>query len=244
MVEPQPPQGQMTAEAFVFHLRPWRIAAALWAASFVVVGAGLFREWFISTYGTDTIAQDLRHLAFDAEYCLPAWYSSMLLLGSAALLALVTASSVRRGERFVLHWAALAVIFLGLSIDEATGIHEVLIKPLRNGLGLSGFFYFGWVLPGLAVVAAVGLAYVPFLFAQPRRTKYAFATAGLFYVGGALGMEMIGGKALTTYGVESLAYRAAFCLEETMEIVGATLFATALLGHLKRRFGGAFLLVA
>lgn len=244
MVELQLSQSQTAAEAFIFRLRPRTVAAFIWLASFAVIAAGLFREWFVSTYGMETMAKDLRHLAFNAEYCLPAWYTSMLLLGSAVLLALVTASGARKGERFLAHWAVLAVMFVGLSIDESTGIHEVLIKPLRDGLGLSGFLHFGWVLPGIAVVATVGLAYIPFLFAQPRRTKYVFAVAGLIYVGGALGMEMVGGKVLTTYGEESLAYQIVYCTEEIMEIVGATLFATALLGHLKRRFGGALLLVA
>jgi len=137
-----------------------------------------------------------------------------------------------------------ALMFLGLSVDEATGVHEVAIEPLRDGLGLSGFLYFGWVIPGMALVALVGLAYLPFLFAQPGRTRLVFFLAGLLYVGGALGMELVGGKMLTLYGEESLAYRVAFSTEETMEILGATLFVAGLLGHLKRRFGGAVLVIA
>lgn len=244
MVEFQGFSAELPAERLVLRLRPRRAAQLLWVASFAVIALGLFREWFVSSYGTQTVAQDLRHFAFNAEYCLPAWYTSMLLLLSAGLLIVVTVSGARRGERQIVHWAMLAVMFVGLSIDESTGVHEVLIEPLREGFDLSGPFYFGWVLPGMVVGTLIGLAYLPFLLGQPRRTRTVFVLAGLIYVGGALGMEMVGGEALTIYGENSLAYRIAYCTEEIMEIVGASLFATGLLGHLKRQFGGAIVLVA
>src|SRR5690606_3455097 len=128
--------------------------------------------------------------------------------------------------------------------DEATGVHEVAIEPLREGLGLSGVFHFAWVIPGMPLVALVGLAYLPFLLAQPGRTRLVFLVAGPLHAGGALGMELVGGKMLSLYGEGSLAYRIAFSTEETMEILGATLFTAGLLGHLKRRFGGAVLVIA
>ncbi len=235
-------QQPLVAEQ-VFRLRPGVLMTVVWAASFVVIVAGLFREWYVTAFGVETIAQDLRHLAFNAEYCLPAWYTSLLLAISAALLALVTASTARSGERYLFHWAVLALIFLGLSIDEATGIHEVAIEPLRNGLDLGGYAYFGWVLPGIVLVTLAGLIYLPFLLAQPDRTRRIFFLAGLVYVGGALGMELVGGKLLTLYGETSLLYQIAYCTEEIMEILGVTLFVSGLLGHLKRHYGGAVLVI-
>ncbi|MEQ8266421.1 MAG: hypothetical protein RH982_04435 [Parvibaculum sp.] len=232
------------AADLVFRLKPLRVVSFIWAATFFVIGAGLFREWYVSAFGVETIARDLRHLAFNAEYCLPAWYTSLLLAGSAALLALTTASAARSGENYLFHWAILALMFLGLSVDEATGVHEVAIDPLRSGLGLSGFFHFGWVIPGMALVTLVGLAYLPFLLSQPGRTRLVFFLAGLLYVGGALGMELVGGKLLTLHGEQSLPYQIAYCTEEIMEMLGATLFFSGLLGHLKRHYGGAVLLIA
>lgn len=243
MVELTAGQPGPAAETTVFRLRPGRIAAFLWTASFLVIALGLFREWYVTVFGFETIAEDMRHLAFNAEYCLPAWYTSLVLALSGALLAIVTASAARKGENYLFHWAILAVMFVGLSIDEATGVHELAIDPLRNELGLSGFFHFGWVIPGMVLVTLVGLAYLPFLLAQPDRTRLVFFTAGLLYVGGALGMELVGGKLLTLYGEASLAYQVAYCIEETLEILGATLFAAGLLGHLKRHFGGVVLAI-
>lgn len=104
--------------------------------------------------------------------------------------------------------------------------------------------HFGWVIPGAVVVALIGLFYLPFLLALPSRSRLMFFGAGLLYVGGALGMEVVGGKLLTLYGEESFPYQLAYCIEEIMEILGATLFAASLLGHLKRRFGGAVLVLS
>ncbi len=244
MVELTTGRALPSPEKEVFCLDPWRISAWLWVASLSVVFLGLFREWYVTAFGFETVAKDLRHLAFNAEYCLPAWYSSLMLFFSAALLTLTALSAERHGERHLLHWALLAAIFFGLSVDEATGVHEVLIEPLRSGLALDGFLHFGWVIPGAIVVALIGLFYLPFLLALPSRTRLMFFGAGLLYVGGALGMEVVGGKLLTLYGEESFPYQLAYCIEEIMEILGATLFATSLLGHLKRRFGGAVLVLS
>ena len=225
-------------------LRSFRLSAMIWLASFAIIAAGIFREWYVYRFGTETLLEDLRHIALNAEYCLPAWYSSLLLISAAGLLALATASAARNGERYLFHWAVLAIMFVGLSADEATGVHEVAIEPLRDGLSLSGIFHFGWVIPGAILAGLAGLAYLPFLLALPGRSRLVFFTAGALFVGGALGMEMVGGYLLTQHGEQSLAYIAAFTVEESLEILGATLFVTGLMGHLKRQYGGAGLVIA
>lgn len=228
----------------IFRVSPHTVATSLWAASAAVIFAGLFREWYVTVFGIETIARDLRHLAFNAELCLPAWYTSLLLAFSAVLIAFSAFSGKRCHRSHSLHWLPLIPVFVGLSIDEATGFHEVLIEPLRSGLGLGGFLYFSWVIPGAILVGLFGLFYLPFLFALPARSRVMFMISGLLYVGGALGMEVVGGKVLTIYGETSLPYQIAFCVEEIMEILGATLFAASLLGHLKRRFGGVTLVLS
>ena len=60
------------------------------------------------------------------------WFSSMLLLVSAALLALIAAGKRKLGQPYTGHWAGLALIFLYLSLDEAARIHELTIDPLRE----------------------------------------------------------------------------------------------------------------
>ena len=47
---------------------------------------------------------------------------------AAGLLALATASAARNGERYLFHWAVLAIMFVGLSADEATGTAYLVTK--------------------------------------------------------------------------------------------------------------------
>jgi len=56
----------------------------------------------------------------------------------------------------------------------------------------------------------------------------------MVFVTGALGMEAIGGHFIHIGGADNPYYIASFLIEETLEIVGLTLFATTLLTNLQR----------
>jgi len=87
--------------------------------------AGQFAYYVLGLKGT--IAKKLFALFYaDWEYNLRSWYSASALLACALLLVLIAATRRRRGDRFALHWSALALLFFGLSLDEAIGLHERL----------------------------------------------------------------------------------------------------------------------
>ncbi|MDV2991298.1 MAG: hypothetical protein N4J56_000952 [Chroococcidiopsis sp. SAG 2025] len=89
----------------------------------------------------------------------------------------------------------LSVIFLFLAIDEFASLHEKLIEPIHSKLNTSGF-YFAWVIPGAAFTFVCLLIFTRFLGHLPTQTRRLFLLAGSLYVGGTLGMEMIGGTIL------------------------------------------------
>ena len=60
------------------------------------------------------------------------------------------------------------------------------------------------------------------------------ASAALF-LGGAVGLEMVGGSVAETEGIESLRYRLLANLEEGLELAGTLLFIYALLLEEARR---------
>ena len=214
----------------------WRLGHLLVVASAVIFALGVGRELIIGQIGTETPLQDLRHFALDSERSLPAWYSSLLMVGCAVLLFCTARLTRQDGGRDVLRWSLLALIFLVMSIDEAVSFHEVLIEPLRNGLGTSGIFYFAWVIPGSVIVGLLGLYFLPFLFRLTTRSAVLFAAAGAIYVGGALGLELIGGSLADAYGIESTPYLVAAVLEEGLEIAGLTVFFLSLTDHLARHW--------
>ena len=63
---------------------PSDIVRYVYFATAAVVILGLLREAFVFQMGTETVLQDLRHFALDAERNLGAWYSSALMVLIAA----------------------------------------------------------------------------------------------------------------------------------------------------------------
>jgi hypothetical protein len=173
----------------------------------------------------------------DHENNIPTWFSSSMMLCCGGLLFLIALASRRARRPFVLHWVLLAVIFVYLSIDESAYLHEILIEPLRRRLGAGGLLYFTWVVPGFAAVAVLGAVFVRFLLHLDRRSLVLFVAAGAMFVGGALGMELIGGALAESNGLDSLPYTAAMTCEEVLELLGMGLFLYALLDYLRRHHG-------
>jgi len=169
-------------------------------------------------------------LSLSEEANVPTWYSSMLLLGCAIVLASIAILVRASGDRMFKQWAVLAGVFAYMSMDETAQIHERL-NSLHLLSNLRGVFYFGWIIPGSVIVLVVGLAYLPFVFHLPKPTRARFIVAGVIYVGGALVMEMPLGSWATKHGEDNLGYALIDGVEETMEMVGASLFLAALLRH-------------
>lgn len=211
----------------------------LFVVGCVVVGLGILREVAVSALGTGTALKDLRHFALDSEQALPAYYSSLLLFLAAGMLFVVRALVRQSGGRDEARWLLLAVVFLAMSVDEAVSFHEVLIEPLRTRLGLGGILYFSWVVPGAVAVGALGLYLLPFLVRLPSRTAWLMLLSGTVYVGGALGLELVGGVFAEAQGMQAPVYLAIAIAEEALEIAGITLFIATLLNHIRDTFPAA-----
>lgn len=173
----------------------------------------------------------------DLEANVPTWASAVGLLLSAGLLGAIARAKRQAGAPYARHWAALALIFAALSVDEAASIHELASKPVREALGAGGIFRFAWVIPGGAFVLLVGLAYARFLLALPRATRRLFVAAAVLYVGGALGMEMAGGYIVERFGRTSAAYLVSATVEESLEMLGIVVFIHALTAYLGAEVG-------
>lgn len=188
------------------------------------VGGQLLRQVVPHGYAVRWI--NLFHL--DAEANIPSIYAALLLLLAAALLALIG----RSAQRDALYWKVLATIFAYLSIDEAVGLHELLTRPMQDLTGATGWLHFAWVIPMALVTAVVFLLYLPFLLRLPRRTATAFVIAGVLYVGGAIGLELLSGVLMGPDASTSLAYQLTAAVEETLEFAGVLVFIAALLAYL------------
>jgi hypothetical protein len=170
-------------------------------------------------------------LKFDVagEQTVGAWLSSMLLVLCTLVLLYIGTLRHHRRQSYAWHWLGLSVIFAALSLDEAVGLHEMTIKPLREMFGASGLFLYAWVIPAMLFVVLVGLAYLGFLRHLEPAFRIRFLLAGALFVGGALGFEMIEGELVDFYTRHLLIYEAAIHLEDALESAGGLLFLHSLL---------------
>jgi hypothetical protein len=169
-----------------------------------------------------------------AEGKLPTFYSGVTLLMAAVLLAAIATHEHANRGRFARHWIGLSLIFVFMAADELLEIHELSIRPMRRVFGITaGPLHFAWVIPAAAMLVLLAITYARFLKALPASSLRSFLVAGVVYVGGALGMELVGGAYLTARG-DDVIYGVIATVEELGEMTGVALFIIALLDHLTR----------
>lgn len=168
----------------------------------------------------------------DKEGNVPTLYSAVTTLLCAALLAVIALARRKQAKRDYLYWAGLAVIFLYLALDDGAAIHENIIRPLRDTLHTSGVLYFAWVIPYGIFVLILMLLYLRFLFSLPVRIRYLIILAGMLYVGGALGFELIGGYWTDHYGQDNVTYALLTTCEQSLQMAGILVFVYTLMSYI------------
>jgi hypothetical protein len=179
----------------------------------------------------------------DGEQNIPALYSWSALVVCSILLAIITYAKKVARNRYVLHWGALSIIFLYISLDEALSLHEKTMEPLRSALKVSGFLYFTWVIPGAIFVIICLLSFMPFIIHLPKKTRRLFLLSGSIFVTGALGIEMVGGYYVSSYGQENMIYQIIVTIEEFLEMLGVIVFIYGLLSYMSFNMKGVELKV-
>lgn len=165
----------------------------------------------------------------DEEQNVPTWFSSIALLLCSLLLAFIASETERQKKPYYYNWAVLAGIFLFLSIDEYASLHEGFTNPLRESFNLTGYFYFAWVIPYGLVLIGLMIFYYKFLFSLPVKTRNNFILAGLLYLTGAIGFDMLGGFQWELYDKYDPAFNIYLyvlysTIEEILEMTGIAIF--------------------
>jgi len=173
----------------------------------------------------------LFHVADEAN--MTSFFSSLLLLFSAILLALIARWKSGLGDPFKRHWAILSGIFFYICLDEACAIHEITIKPLRSLFGATGFFYYSWVIIAIPLLILLAVMYFRFVFSLPPKTRLIVIVAGSLFVSGALGFEMLGGYYQDKKVGNLDIYPFLITIEELLENVGIVVFIYGLTSYMK-----------
>lgn len=169
----------------------------------------------------------------DREMNLPTWYSALMLAFCALLLRAIAQGKKTQHDRYYRHWHLLSIIFWLMAIDEVLTIHELLIIPdIAKALKLPWFLHSMWVIPATVAVVFFTKQYWQFTLHLPPKSRFHFVLAAIVYVGGALGMEMVGSYFAELEGQQHLTYALMAVLEEVMEMIGTVIFIYGLLFYI------------
>ena len=197
------------------------------------LGVGVWRHFL----GHDDRFGIIHQFSFDRENNAPTYFSALLLLVCAALLAITAIAKGRAKDPFRRHWTALSVVFAYMSADEVGRYHEMwptFMPLLERGKGI---MHFPWIPVGIVVVALFSIAFLRFLLSLQRRWKILFFTAGVVYISGALGLEAVCGLLKDVRCNQGLMYAVESTAEETLEMWGAILFIYSLLSYMHVNVG-------
>jgi len=226
-------------------INPARATRVLWIIMFILVFFSTVTSLADFYSGHSNVVLDKLSKLFyvELENNAPSYFSMFDLLFASTILAMITVLKRKQKDSYATQWAILSLGFLYLSFDEVCAIHEKIIYPMRSLLGEKhfGFLYFAWVVPAIILVFLLLLYFLKFLRSLPRKTMLAFLIAGVIYVGGAVGFEMLDGywtemQGTNVDGKDNLGYIILTTVEETLEMAGIILFIRALLIYISDTF--------
>lgn len=179
--------------------------------------------------------------AFDfARGNVPTWFTSAAFLSCALLLLTIAAHARHASRRAALLWEGLAVLMLALSINEIFAVeHNTLLdyatRTLRLTLRTDGLTVLV-VISGVVSVAGMAL-YSRLFLSLPAGTRRAFLVAGAVYLGGAIGLQMVGTLIGRQPGGNPLLQLVVSNIEELCEIAGVLIFLYGLLTFIEQCIG-------
>lgn len=224
-------------------LNPASIARALGLMAFVLILASTLTQSanYLTGYNSGLFSKLVKIFSTDLELNVPNFFSMLILALAALLLGFITVLKRKQAASYVLHWAVLSLGFLLMAFDEIVSAHERTVEPLRAVLGGEnlGIFYFAWVVPGIALVLFLAFFFLKFWLSLPKKPRLAFLIAAVFYIGGAIGMELVGGNYFELHGKDNLNYIFLTTIEESFEMTGVIVFIRALLEYLADNFSEA-----
>ena len=210
----------------------------LWIAEGAILLASVAGQVSRFFLGHPTVKGIVPLLYVDYERNIPAFFSMCLLFLASLILLVITVQQRRHKQPHVWKWATLSFGMFFMSYDEGFQVHENLTMPMREMLGGSefGLFYFAWVIPGLILVAALGLFFLRFLIWLPAVTRNRFILAGSLFVGGSCFVDIAGGYYAENWGTDHWNYSLLATLEEGMEMGGIIAFIGGCLAYARDSF--------
>lgn len=173
---------------------------------------------------------------FDYEANLPSLYSVFAIILCSCVLFMIASGKRKTQQPYRFQWQLLAWIFLFLGLDEGVSLHEDIGDIMEEFFTASGYLYFPWVIPYAGLVVLLALFYFRFLLRLPRPIMIRFIVAGLLFLTGAVGLEMMSAHEADVNGTTTITYSILYTIEELCEMIAIVIFLRALLEYYATEF--------
>jgi hypothetical protein len=240
----------------IIKLKPKIILFTLFGICILLVGLSIWGQYYrffpesvtmngaFQEFGIDLLTKSFYT---DSEANVPTYFNTIILFIPSLLFAAIAVWKYSIKDKFKFQWAGLSAVFLYLSVDEASVLHEKLIPPMRalfNYERFGGIFYFAWIIPGLIAVFLFMLAYLRFFIHLENKYKFLFFISLAIYVSGIIGGEMLSGHFAGTIGLKNFTYAAYTSLEESLEWIGCSLTIYSALTYIQQYLPDGFTIKA
>lgn len=221
-------------------IKPAKIALSLLAISIGVMILSLIGQRFrffggyslsgpVQEYFLDTFTFEF---FMNSEGNIATFWKAFLLIFNTILAFSIASAKFSLKDKYRYEWLFLGIVFLYLSIDETSVIHEKFSALLKNLPDLNGWAHYKWLYAGAAAVAVLTVLFIRFYFHLDLRYKILFPIAAGVYLLGAAGGELFSGHYAQYYGTKNITYTLMSHGEEFGQHIGSILMIFTLLTYL------------
>lgn len=186
--------------------------------------SGPVEEYFLDTFIFEFFINNEGNIA--------TFWNTFLLIVTSALAFVVASAKFSQKDKYRFEWLMLGAVFLYLSIDESSVIHEKFSALLKNLPDINGWAHYKWIYAGAAAVFVLTMMFIRFYLHLDLRNKILFPLSMALYLGGSFGGELFSGHYAQTYGTKNVTYMLMTHGEELGEHIGIILMIFTLLTYL------------
>ena len=224
----------------IIKVKPVKIAFSLLAVSFVVMLLSLLGQRFrffggyslsgpVQEYFLDTF---IFEFFINNEGNIATFWNSMLLLLTSILAFTLASAKFAQKDGYRYEWLLLGAVFLYLSMDESSVIHEKFSVLLKNMPDVNGWAHYKWLYAGAGAVLLLTIMFIRFYLHLDLRNKILFPVSMALYLFGAFGGELLSGHYAQGHGTKNIPYVLMTHGEELGEHIGLILMIFTLLSYL------------
>jgi hypothetical protein len=160
------------------------------------------------------------------------FWKAFLLIIIAGLTFIIASAKFSQKDKYRYEWWLLGAVFLYLSVDETSVIHEKFSALLKSLPDLNGWAHYKWLYAGAVAIILLAIAFVRFYLHLDLRNKILFPVSVAIYLLGAAGGELFSGHYAQYYGTKNITYTLMTHGEEFGQHFGSILMIYTLLTYL------------